>query len=257
MICHLHYNLNVSYFIRSDIIQTLFLYKPYHIVKIDNFLIYPVVLSHFFSSLLHYICLQDRRTVFFFFLCIVLINFKTMTRVKHGYKYQKLCHNPSPFFPWEREGSLTAKSPNLSFKNMIRLNCTYYSLLNFTSKIFQNWSFGQNSNKLSKIRSIRLYTLRITRNSHLSVNLFYIMFQAPAPAENPAEFQQITRITQIPRNPPTKSTNYVKFAHFVNLFYIMFQACPGREPSGIPANYENSAQFTHTVHELRKICTIC
>ena len=37
------------------------------------------------------------------------------------------------------------------------------------------------------------------------------MFQAPALAENPAEFQQIT---QIPRNLPTKSANYAKFAHF-------------------------------------------
>ena len=57
------------------------------------------------------------------------------------------------------------------------------------------------------------------------------MFQAPAPAENPAEFQ---RITQILRNSPTKSTNYAKFAHFVNLFYIMFQA---------PASAENSQEF--------------
>ena len=57
------------------------------------------------------------------------------------------------------------------------------------------------------------------------------MFQAPAPAENPAEFQQIT---QIPRNSPTQSANYVKFAHFVNLFYIMFQA---------PAPAENPAEF--------------
>ena len=57
------------------------------------------------------------------------------------------------------------------------------------------------------------------------------MFQAPAPAENSAEFQ---RITQIPRNSPTKSANCVKFAHFVNLFYIMFQA---------PAPAENSLKF--------------
>ena len=35
-------------------------------------------------------------------------------------------------FPREREGSLTAKSPNLSFKNIIRLNHTYYSLLKFS-----------------------------------------------------------------------------------------------------------------------------
>ena len=57
------------------------------------------------------------------------------------------------------------------------------------------------------------------------------MFQVPAPAENPAKFQ---RITQIPRNSPTKSANYAKFAHFVNLFYIMFQA---------PAPAENSQEF--------------
>ena len=57
------------------------------------------------------------------------------------------------------------------------------------------------------------------------------MFQAPAPAENPAEFQ---RITQIPRNSPTQSVNYAKFAHFVNLFYIMFQA---------PAPAENAQEF--------------
>ena len=57
------------------------------------------------------------------------------------------------------------------------------------------------------------------------------MFQAPAPAENPAEFQ---RITQIPCNSPTQSANYAKFAHFVNLFYIMFQA---------PAPAENAQEF--------------
>ena len=57
------------------------------------------------------------------------------------------------------------------------------------------------------------------------------MFQAPAPAENPQEFQ---RITQIPRNSPTQSTNHAKFAPFVNLLYIMFQA---------PAPAENPEEF--------------
>ena len=57
------------------------------------------------------------------------------------------------------------------------------------------------------------------------------MFQAPAPAENPVEFQ---RIMQIIRNSPTQSANYAKFAHFVNLFYIMFQA---------PAPTENAQEF--------------
>ena len=51
-----------------------------------------------------------------------------MTRRKHGYKYKKLCHNPSPL-PRGREGSLVAKSPNLSTKGVIRLNHTH-SFLN-------------------------------------------------------------------------------------------------------------------------------
>ena len=57
------------------------------------------------------------------------------------------------------------------------------------------------------------------------------MFQRPAPAENPQEFQ---RITQIPRNSPTQSANYAKFAPFVNISHIMFQT---------PAPAENSQEF--------------
>ena len=57
------------------------------------------------------------------------------------------------------------------------------------------------------------------------------MFQRPAPAENPQEFQ---RITQIPRNSPTQSANHAKFAPFVNLLDIMFQA---------PAPAENPEEF--------------
>ena len=57
------------------------------------------------------------------------------------------------------------------------------------------------------------------------------MFQRPAPAENPQEFK---RITQIPRNSPTQSTNYAKFAPFVNISDIMFQT---------PALAENSQKF--------------
>ena len=79
------------------------------------------------------------------------------------------------------------------------------------------------------------------------------MFQAPAPAENPAEFQ---RITQIPRNSPTNSANYAKFAPFVNISYVS-DTCPGRELSGIPANYADSTRLTHIVRESREIRQIC
>ena len=61
-----------------------------------------------------------------------------MTCGKHGYKYQKLCHNPSPF-PRGREGSLTAKSPNLSAKKkkkMVQFNRTH-SFPNLQAKFFK------------------------------------------------------------------------------------------------------------------------
>ena len=87
------------------------------------------------------------------------------------------------------------------------------------------------------------------------IRTFYIMFQVPVPAENPAKFQ---RITQIPRSSPTQSANSPKFAHFVNIIlHYVSGTCLNRERLGIPANYANSTQFAHTVRELREIRTIC
>ena len=114
-------------------------------------------------------------------------------------------HSHSPFFPQEREGSLTAKSPNPLARNVIQFNRTH-SFLNLQTKFFQTnfqlcFVLCQISSKLSKIRSICPKTLRIKQNSHqLLTHLYYIMFQAPAPAENSQKFQ---RIMQIPRNSPT------------------------------------------------------
>ena len=70
-----------------------------------------------------------------------------MTRGKHGYKYQKLRHNPSPL-PWGREGSLAAKSPNLSAKGVIRLNRTHL-FLNLQAK-FSNYVFWQNFQRIKQ-----------------------------------------------------------------------------------------------------------
>ena len=136
---------------------------------------------------------------------------------------------------------------------MVRLNRTHYSLPNFTSKLFPNWVLRAKFQRITQIpRNSPTQSVNSMKFA-LFINLLYIMFQAPAPAENPAEFQ---RITQIPRNSPTKSANYAKFAPFVNISYVS-NTCPGREPCGIPANYANSAQFAHIVresHEIRQIC---
>ena len=47
------------------------------------------------------------------------------------------------------------------------------------------------------------------------------MFQRPAPAENPQQFQ---RITQIPRSSPTQSVNHAKFAPFANIIHYFSDA---------------------------------
>ena len=139
---------------------------------------------------------------------------------------------PKSISPGKGREALRQKVQIFHLQNMIRLNRTYYSLLNFTSKIFQNLVFRAkfkqikqnplnsliystncakftpiinlfvlcfrhlprqrtlwNSSELRKFCAIRPHSPRITRNSHIFVNLFYIMFQAPAPAENAQEFQ--------------------------------------------------------------------
>ena len=178
---------------------------------------------------------------------------------------------------------------------MVRLNRSYYSLLNFTSKLFSKLGlsgkipansanseqFAHTVHEFREIRTIRkliihyvsgtcpsrepcgipanyansaqfAHTVRELRKIR-TLLLTYLMFQTPAPAENSQEFQ---RIMQIPRSSPTYSANHAKFAKFANIIYYVSEACPSREPSAIPANYANSAQFAHTVRESREIRTI-
>ena len=60
---------------------------------------------------------------------------------------------------------------------MVRLNRTYYSLLNFTSKLFQIGSFGQNSSELRKFRAIHPQSPRIPQNSHYSLTYYTLCFR--------------------------------------------------------------------------------
>ena len=86
--------------------------------------------------------------------------------------------------------------------------------------------------------------VRLNRTYYSLLKITSKIFQIP-----PVKFQQIT---QIPRGSPTQSVNYVKFAPFDNTTPYVSGTCPGGEHCGIPANYANSAQFAHTVRELRK-----
>ena len=116
---------------------------------------------------------------------------------------------------------------------MVRCNHTYYSLLKLQAK------FKKKKKKIFKVVFPSQIPANYANSTQFAptvrefrkIHTFYIMFQAPAPAENPAKFQ---RITQIPRSLPTQSANSAKFAHFVNLFYIMFQA---------PAPTKNAQEF--------------
>ena len=82
-----------------------------------------------------------------------------MTHGKHGYKYQKLCHNPSPL-PWGREGSLTAKSPNLSAKILYGL--TVHIHFQIYKQNFSNLCFVLRSN-LQQIMQIPCNSPQISR----------------------------------------------------------------------------------------------
>ena len=113
---------------------------------------------------------------------------------------------------------------------MVRLNHTYYSLLKSTSKTV--W-YG--------------LTIHIFRLKNLQAKFSKLSF--------PVKFQQIT---QILHSSPTQSTNYAKFAHFVNLFYIMFQApAPAENPGKFQRITQIPRNSPNTVRELRKIRTFC
>ena len=93
---------------------------------------------------------------------------------------------------------------------MVRLNRTHYLLLQAKFPIFQNCPIKSNSSELRKFRAIRPHSPQIRQNLHILLT-FSIMFQVPAPAENPGKLQ---RITQIPHDSPTQSANHVNSAHF-------------------------------------------
>ena len=50
------------------------------------------------------------------------------------------------------------------------------------------------------------------------------------------------------------TVHIIRFKKFTGKIFKFFKIVPS---SQIPANYANSMQFAHTVHELRKIRTFC
>ena len=137
---------------------------------------------------------------------------------------------------------------------MVRLNRTYYSLLKSTSKIvwygltvhifsllklqakFSKLSFPVKFQRIPQIlRNSPTQSVNYAKFAHF-VNLFYIMFQAPALAENPAEFQ---RITQIPHDSPTHE--FRTLHTIIKTYVIDFQISDHRQRT--QENWSESTRF--------------
>ena len=94
---------------------------------------------------------------------------------------------------------------------MVRLNHTYFFAFKKLQAKFSKLSFPVKFQRIPQVpHNSPTQSANYAKFAHF-VNLFYIMFQAPAPAENPAEFQ---RITQIPHDSPTQPANHANSAHF-------------------------------------------
>ena len=136
---------------------------------------------------------------------------------------------------------------------MIRLNRTYFLLLTYTSKFFfKIGSFGQNSSKLSKIRSIRLYTPRIAQDSHrLLTYLYYVSGTCPSrePCGIAANYANSTQFAHTVR----ESSEIRTICQHSTLRFRCLTS--GRECHKIPANQTKFAQFAHIFRELRELCT--
>ena len=116
-------------------------------------------------------------------------------------KISKVMPQPKSISPRKGREALRQKV-QIFHLNMVRLNRTYYSLLNFTSKIFQNVVFRAKFKQIKQICSIRSYIPRIAQNSHqLLIYLYYVSGTCPG---------------REPCGIPANYTNSAQFAHTVN-----------------------------------------
>ena len=112
--------------------------------------------------------------------------------------------------PGKGRGALRQKVFNLSFKIWYGLTVHIIRFYRQNFQFFKNCPIKSGSSELRKFRAVRPHSPRITQNLHILLTL-PIMFQVPAPAENPGKFQ---RIMQIPHDSPTQPANHANSAHF-------------------------------------------
>ena len=137
---------------------------------------------------------------------------------------------------------------------MIRLNSTH-SFLNLQ----QNFSFlllklWQIASKLSKIHSNSpTYSVNYAKFAPI-INPFILCFRGLPWQRTFRNSSELCKFHAVrPHDPRITQNSH----HLLTYYTLCFSTCPGREPSGIPANYANSTQFTHIVRKSREIRTIC
>ena len=106
---------------------------------------------------------------------------------------------PQVHFPGKGREALRQKVLNLSFK--VRYGLTVH-IIRFYRQNFQFFKIVPSSQIPANYANSAQFAHTVHKLG--KIRTFSIMFQVPAPAENPGKLQ---RITQIPRNSPTQSMN--------------------------------------------------
>ena len=111
-------------------------------------------------------------------LCIIyiLINLKHNPCTNMG-KISKVMPLPKSISPGKGRAALRQKVQIFRLKNMIRLNRTYYSLLNFTSKIFQHLVFWAKFKQIKQnLLNSLIYSANCAKFAPI-INLFVLCFR--------------------------------------------------------------------------------
>ena len=168
-----------------------------------------------------------------------------MTRGNHGYKYQMLCHNPCPL-PRGKEGSLTAKSPNLSAKNVIWPNRTH-SFVNLQAKFF-NYVLWQNFQRIKQNSLISpTYSVNYAKFAPI-IDPFTLCFRYLPRQRTLRNSSELCKFHAICPHSP----QIMRHLHHLLTYYTLCFRCltSGRELPKIPANQAKLAKFAHTTCEL-------
>ena len=132
-------------------------------------------------------------------------------------------------------------------KNMVWFNRTH-SFLNLQAKFFKFTFCTLAKFPVNYANSAQFAPKipQITQNSHHLLIHYTLCFKCLPQQRILKNSSELCKFHANRPHSPRMTRNSHQL--FIHLHYVS-DACPGREYSEIPANYANSAQFTHIVHE--------